>query len=790
MGQNIHYGTIKNRNFYSAISKNFLLNQDCQAAPVSNQRKSRKPSFVILAIILCLTFVSNAIYAFDPKPSFLNPLRSRGFSLIPAPQSIDLKANNIVVDGSWSLNLKVRDEDIAVKRLIQGAKELHNLRFNANGRKNIILSVKPGTVKGTNDSELNKQGYFLKITPEKVEITGNSNVGLYYGVQSLLQLLRRDNAGQLILPEGEIRDWPTLQLRFVHWDTKHHQKRMETMKRLIDWHAFFKVNMISFETEDKYEYPRHPVIGAPGAYTKTEMQELTRYASERHIQLVPNVQSPAHMAYVLKHKEFDHLKSDGSNYQICMCDPEAIDLIFDMYQDMIDATPGVDYFLVSTDELYYAGICAKCKDPYNEENRSLAWADFATKAHNWLAKKNRRMIAWVEYPLLPKHITLLPPGIINGVMGNDKEFLEQQKKTGMRQLAYSSTQGAEFLFPNHFSSQYNGRETEGRLYEIARTIPEGLAAGANPIGTFGAAWDDSGLHEETFHLGWATVTQYGWNPYGSTVEQSVADFMDVFYGPGNQNMVPVYKLLIEGAQFFNRSWDKVTSKERGPGYGNSYGPGIGTRRTDEVLGLPEIPSPGTLEISGESKFSDRYSTLIAEAEKMKMKNDELLFQLTQNIGRVERNHYNLEVFLSIAYLERYFINTVLALRDAENLIVRANAAASQQKPAVAVANLTEASNRIGELINWGDWMWKNLEATWEKSRMEKGRSLNGRDFVHVLDDVKDHWADRRKGLDYMIAPFQRMDLQGWRKNLNERINNFAKDHNIPLKGLEQVRLED
>ena len=518
--------------------------------------------FAVAVLVLYCGMIYGTV---DPKVPFLTPLRARGFSLIPAPQQVKLGDLDVVVDGSWMVESKVGTDEIAIKRLIQGASDLHGLTFSIKGGRKIILAVKPGTVMGTDDPALNEQGYLLKVTPETVEITGNGKSGLFYGVQSLLQLLRRNPAGHLILPECVIQDWPSLQLRFVHWDTKHHQKRIETMKRLIDWHAFFKVNMIALEIEDKYEYPRHPVIGAPGAYTKAEMQELTRYALEQHIQIVPDVQAPAHMAYVLKHKEFAHLKADpASNYQACMCNPEAINLIFDMYQDMIEATPGVDYFLVSTDEIYYAGICNKCTRPYNPENRSLTWAEYAVKAHDWLAKRGRRMIAWVEYPLLAKDIALLPPGLINGVMGSNKAFIDMQKKAGIRQLAYSSIQGSERLFSNYFSTNYIG---------ISHTVRDGITAGANPIGSFAAAWDDCGLHEEVFHLGWATVTQYAWNNYGPTMEQTVADFMDVFYGQNSPDMTSVYKLLIEGAQFFASGWDHITSKERGPGYGNSNGKG-------------------------------------------------------------------------------------------------------------------------------------------------------------------------------------------------------------------------
>lgn len=736
-------------------------------------------------VIICSAFIFlfniENLSALPEDTPFLTPLRARGYSLIPAPQEVLMGKGDIVIDGTWIIVNESGKDDMAFRRLIKGAEELYGLKFGIKGTKKIVLSIKPGIVKGTEDPSLNEQGYILKVAQGVVEITGNSTSGLFYGVQSLLQLIKPDNSGRFKLPECTIRDWPDLQLRFVHWDTKHHQKKMETMKRLIDWHAFFKVNMIALEIEDKYVYPRHPVIGAPGAYTKEEMNELTRYARTQNIQIVPDVQSPAHMAYVLKHKEFAHLKADpASNYQVCLCDPEAIALIFDMYQDMIDATPGVEYFLVSTDEVYYAGSCDKCGRPYNNENRSLAWAEFAVKAHDWLAERDRKMIAWVEYPLLSKDISLLPPDIINGVMAGSRSFIEMQKKTGMRQLAYSSIQGSERLFSNYFSENFNG---------ISSVVRDGIEIGANPIGSFAAAWDDCGLHEEVFHLGWTTVTQYAWNINGPSTDQTVADFMDVFYGQNSPDMTAIYRLLIEGAQFFASGWDRVTSTERGPGYGNSNGKGQGTRRTDEVLSMPEIPLPAN-SLKTSPVFQEKYQAIISRAEVLKLKNDDLLDRLTGYVSKIDRNHYNLEVYLSIAYLERYFINTILALRDAESLLQKASASASEAKPSDAVANMVEASNKLSSLITWGGWMWKNVNSTWEKSRFEKGRSVGGRDFVHVLDDVKDHPADRRIGLDYMIAPYQRMDLPGWRNKLNESINKYAAQNNVPVRGIEEPRLED
>ena len=335
-------------------------------------------------------------------------LRMRGYSVIPEPQVVRLEDGEVHFGGDWAITGET--SGIANRFLAADLAEFHHLKLAGGSDKTVRLSIREGTVDAGPDAALSQQAYRLRIGDDTIEITGNAEPGLFYGVQTLLQLLKRDPAGELILPRGVIEDWPKLQLRFLHWDTKHHQDRMETMKRYLDWSARFKVNMIGFELEDKFEYPSHPAIGAPGAYTTAQLQEIVDYGLERHIQVVPVIQAPAHMGYVLKHPEFAELRADGNNYQITLCDPRSYDLIFSMYDDVIKATRGVDYFYVSTDEYYYAGIDKRCSAPYNDENRSLQWVEFVQRARDHLAKQGRRPLAWVEYPLLPEHASKLPAG--------------------------------------------------------------------------------------------------------------------------------------------------------------------------------------------------------------------------------------------------------------------------------------------------------------------------------------------------------------------------------------------
>ena len=744
----------------------------------------KRPASYTLAV---LAILASTLAAYSVE-GMVNDLRALGYSLVPAAQKVKLTGREIPVDSTWGVEA-ADPKEIAARRLLEGASDLHSLMLKGTGPGRIVLRVVPGTVKAAPPST-SDEAYALKITPQRIEIAGNAGPGLLYGVQTLLQLLHAKCCGTWSLPEAEIEDWPALPLRFIHWDTKHHQDHPETLRRFIDWASFYKANAIGFEIEDKYEFPRHPVVGAPGAFTKAEMQDLTRYALERHIQLVPIIQAPAHMAYVLKHEEFKRLRADGSNYQACVCDEEAISLIQDLYQDMIDATPGVEYFHASTDEVYFAGICDKCraKRPFNDKNRSLTWAEYVNRMHKWLGERNRKMLCWVEYPLLEEDLKLLPRGLINGVaaLGQSDGWNRGLRDAGVASLIYSPQQGSELLFPNYFSSQFldNGRPVQGRLEEPGMLVPRLLARAPNElIGTFAAAWDDSGLHNETFWLGWVMVSQYGWSPSGPRAEEVTADFMDTFYGPGNQEMIEVYRTLMEGARFYESSLDRVPATRLKPTYGSWAGPGRDTTRIDLKIEPPPLPFAYDETMVVDRTFSRRYSQVLGQMPEVRRRLDQVIGLLQGKLGTVQRNRYNLEVLLSIARFERHYVTLLESLVKVEELMLRAAEAQSQERARDAVSSLSEAHRIVRECLADRATMWSGVMATWEKSRYPKGRSVGGRDFVHILDDLKDHHADRRAGLDYMLEPLENIGLETWNDGLAKFVRTYAGSRGLQVPDL-------
>lgn len=691
---------------------------------------------------------------------------------------------DIGLEGRWIWRGEdLTSDHIAVRALVSDLQDFYGIIVEAgSGSTNVIrLSVQPGAVTTEVEPELDQQAYRLRIDASGVEIVGNSEQGLYYGVQTFLQLVKRNASGRLLIPEIEIRDWPSLELRILHWDTKHHQDRIETLKRYLDWAARFKVNGISFELEDKFEYPSNPIIGAPGAFTTEELQEIVDYGLERFIQVIPNVQSPAHMAYALKHEQFAHLRADGMNYQACLCDEKSYDLIFSMYEDVINATQGVDYFHVSTDEVYYAGICDKCEKPYNPENRSLSWVEFANRAHKFMSEHNRRMILWVEYPLFARHIPLLPPDVIDGVLGNDQSFIETENRHGIRQLVYTSMQGSEYLFPNYWSAESGDfRSRQGRLWSTFNTLTHDAWRG-NPIGTFGAAWGDSGLHNETFWLGWSTVAQYGWTHGTPSVEQHIADFMQTYYGEDASGMVEIYQELQQQARFFQNSWDRVVSSARGSGYGNSYGKGIGVIRRDDTLPQPAIPTLPGLDFV--PVYDGEYAELVEKARLYADRAQLLVQRLYSNLSGVEQNGYNLEVLLSLALFTRQHDQMIISLKEIENHLSRARESAESDRARQAVSALIAAYEEAQSTVEARKETFESLQKIWEKSRYPKGQSVDGREFVHILDDVKDHWADRRPDLSYMVAPQESINLEGWMEQFSKVLRSYADQHGVEVDSI-------
>jgi hexosaminidase len=100
-----------------------------------------------------------------------------------------------------------------------------------------------------------------------------------------------------------------------------------------------------------------------------------------------------------------------------------------------------------------------------------------------------------------------------------------------------------------------------------------------------------------------------------------------------------------------------------------------------------------------------------------------------------------------------------------------------------------AANAVNALRKEDQDTFAQLTAVFEKSRYPKGRSVNGKNFVHVLDDTKDHWADRTADLGYMNAPEQSIGLDAWDRKLGQVMQEYASRNGVRVKGLGDARFD-
>ncbi|RYY22967.1 MAG: glycoside hydrolase [Chitinophagaceae bacterium] len=728
-----------------------------------------------------------------------------GGSLLPVPQQSSFTDSRYQVDDSWSVvtGAGVSNSTPALLSLNSGLKDRYGLRLRARqGVRNrtIELVIKAGTVKigpttDTNRTALAQQAYKVKLDANKIVITGNAAPGLFYGVQTVLQLLQRDK-GLIFFPGGEVVDWPDMDLRMIYWDNAHHIQRFEAMKRAIRQASYYKINAFTVKLEGHFQFKSAKPITEPYAYTAAEYAELTEYARAHHMELVPWIDGPAHVSFILKHPEYKHLRAfPNSNYEFDVLSPEADKLLIGMFDELFEANKGGKYVLFSTDEAYYVGKSPKDKpraDALGGNGKLLA--DYISRIGNKLHAKGRKAIIWAEFPLTVDDIDAIPSHIISGVY--NKDWAAQQKAHGMRQLIYTSTQGVEPHFPLYHKPDtkkvapvsttvvlnddeaLQGEIEKGRVGEVLHGITSTIAdKKADLMGVIVAAWGDAGLNPETFWLGYAAGAAPAWKSKGVTAENLSQRFYNSFYGDKHVQMHHVYELLSKQANFWDKSWDWDISPWRTPIFGNSYKI-FDTAQPAKDQTLPQLPVPSGTNLSLNTNWNSLNKARLDAAEEQWQQSNELMSLLHQNIVKADYQHYNLQVLESVAVLTRQNLKMLLALKKINSLLETAASVASSN-PSAAVTILDDVLDHASKIRDERNEMLQTVTTTWYQDWHPRVAEANGRKFVDEVDDVKDHQPVRTVDMSYLIYRQLKYPMGKWAAAVQQARNQFARTHNLP-----------
>jgi len=725
-------------------------------------------------------------------------LLDRGYTVIPEPQKVEFKGGDFEIGSGWRLELGkgVKTDDVAVESLKEGLEKRHGITLETHGRgKTIELEIQPGSVEigqaaDKDRQALEKQAYSLDLTSSGIKITANAPTGLFYGVETLVQLVKHAE-GKRWLPVASITDWPDLQQRNIYWDDNHHLDRMDVLKKALRQAAFYKINGFVIKLNDHFQYKSAPALVNPYALTPAQLQELTDYGLKYHVQLIPYLDGPAHVAFILKHPEYAKLREfPDSNYEFCTTNPGTYKLLEGMYQNLLDANKGVKYFVLSTDESYYVGLA------HNEQCDSAALtrklgsvgkveAQFLDKAAGYLHEHGRTVMFWGEYPLVPSDIPSLPSYLVNGEVYGP-EFDRAFKAHGIRQMIFVSSQsGPNPLFPTYYvlphSDLINPVRASTTLNRIFTHISFTSARqNADLIGVFNAGWGDQGLHPETFWLGYATGTSWGWHPGSPTPAVARSNFYHLFYGQGGQDIGHLYQLMSTQAEFWNSSWDREPSSARKPIFGSSYA--IFKPRHpahDQTLPLPPVPQGKYLRLGFD--WSQANARRVKMAEDEMPGNDELLDLLHKNLKSVQFQKYNLQVYLSIAGLYRQNLEMIREMNDVDGALKRAQTAAARVEFKPAVAALDRALDTVERIRDQRNVAYHSAVDTWYQSWYPRVTEANGRKYLAGVDDVKDHLPMRTVDMSYLIYRELILPLGKWYGQVKAVRNRYAENHGLPAR---------
>lgn len=622
---------------------------------------------------------------------------------------------------------------------------------------------------GKDKKTLGGEGYRISVSAKKFEITAPAAAGLFYGVQTAKQLFRK-NGADVSVSGLEIRDWPDTKQRAAHYDTKHHQDTKEYVKHFIRELACYKMNMLIWEWEDKFEYPSHPEIGAPGAFTMAEMQELTRYARRYHVQIVPLVQGLGHVSFILKWPQFAHLREiPASNFEFCPLKEGSYSLLMDLWKDAMEATPGSSFIHIGSDETYELGACPQCAQKVKEIGRSGLFHYFLGKATRILKPYGRGVMNWEapmgwaksrlsvylgdqhekDFKVVPEKGMILTESY--DYETPDLKYAKEAKSLGYPVYAYDPNPGIEMLFlPYFFTKNKEVRET-GALENSYNFLTSNLGRGVFD-GVIRTSWDDSGLPMQSWMMCFATTAAYSWNVKGPSLPEFLTLFYRNRYGSHAGSVDSLYFLLNEAAYFYMESFERRVWH-----WGE-----IGKTH------LPDLPRGDAVEY--DPFFNTQYADRIREAKIYVEKMNTAIAICDRLIASSVNNVYDIEVFKTLCQLTRHTALTYLDLADVERSIGRANYQRFISYDS-CLHYLQKAEQTVKNCIDRRRDVFGNLCAVWERTRIPKGMSTPDKQYFFEQERTR-HFANRVPGMNYLIYDEEKLGLEPYLDQLQQYITFF------------------
>lgn len=342
--------------------------------------------------------------------------------------------------------------------------------------------------------DLPAEAYVLSVRSDRIDLTGGSPAGVFYGFQTLRQMLpesalRGEKARAIDLPVVEIRDEPRIGYRALLLDAGRHFFGPEEVKSVIDLMAMHKLNRLQWHlTEDqgwRIEIRKYPELTRRGAwrdrsdlrpaedgrpekdpqpyggyYTRQQVREIVRYAADRFIEIVPEIEMPGHAMAALA--SYPWLGCLGEGYEVpslwgvkedvyCAGKDSTFVFLEDVLTEVTDLFP-YELVHIGGDECPKARWkeCPRCQRRMRDEglgSEEELQSYFVRRIERFLASRNRRMVGWDE--------------IRQGGLSETAIVLSRKREQGLRSALENGNDVIMTPYLNCYFDYYQGsRETE------------------------------------------------------------------------------------------------------------------------------------------------------------------------------------------------------------------------------------------------------------------------------------------------------------------------------------------
>jgi len=375
-------------------------------------------------------------------------------------------------------------------------------------------------------SELGEQGYVIRVTDSGVLVAGRTAQGLFYGVQTLRQLLHSEGR-MLAVPALVIRDWPSMEWRGVSDDISRGPiPTIEYLKMQIRTLAEYKINLVGFNMEHVFDFQTQPLVppreipeDAPKqpALTPAEIKELVGYASKYYITLLPEQQAFGHLHQFLKYEIYSDLAETPHGHVLTPTNPKTYDFIRQIYGEVVPLFPG-PFFHIGADETFELGL-GQTKALATQEGLGRVYLEHLQKVFEIMQAYHKQLMFWgdiaVKYPEL---LTILPKDMIAVPWDYDpkpsyENIITPYTNAGMRVVVAPGAGNWRVIWP----------DLESAFVNIRNFVRDGQKHQA--IGALNTTWNDDG--ESLLDMTWPALV-FGAAASWQSGESSIDDFKNSY----------------------------------------------------------------------------------------------------------------------------------------------------------------------------------------------------------------------------------------------------------------------